>query len=115
MKNKAFSKLSIPEKEAKISSVLDSKTNGLLYAAELQRIAEALPLRQQYTVKLYRSNADYWHVLSGQKHPHPPDSHAEQPRRCFCRGHLECEGPCRYASAAHFYSALPGQERNKDL
>lgn len=64
MKNKAFSKLSIPEKEAKISSVLDSKTDGLLYAAELQRIAEALPLRQQYTVKLYRSNADYWHVLS---------------------------------------------------
>ena len=64
MKNKAFSKLSIPEKEAKISSVLDSKTNGLLYAAELQRIAEALPLRQQYTVKLYRSNADNWHVLS---------------------------------------------------
>jgi hypothetical protein len=64
MKNKAFSKLSIPEKEAKISSVLDSKTNGLLHAAELQRIAEALPLRQQYTVKLYRSNADYWHVLS---------------------------------------------------
>ena len=56
MKNKAFSKLSIPEKEAKISSVLDSKTDGLLYAAELQRIAEALPLRQQYTVKLYRSN-----------------------------------------------------------
>ncbi len=64
MKNKSFSKLSFSEKEAKLTAVLDLKTGGLLYSNELLQIADALPLKQQYTIRLYRSNAAYWEVLS---------------------------------------------------
>ena len=67
MKYKAFSKLSHTEKEAKITGALDRKTDGLLYTNELRQIASAVPLRQQYTIRLYRSSTEYWRMLSADR------------------------------------------------
>ncbi len=53
MKNKAFSKLSAEEKETKILGALDRKTEGLLLPKELLAIANAVPRKQQYTIRLY--------------------------------------------------------------
>lgn len=64
MKNKAFSKLSAEEKETKILGALDRKTEGLLLPKELLAIAKAVPQKQQYTIRLYQSNTEYWRVLS---------------------------------------------------
>ena len=64
MKNKAFSKLSAEEKETKILGALDRKTEGLLLPKELLAIANAVPRKQQYTIRLYQSNTEYWRVLS---------------------------------------------------
>jgi hypothetical protein len=64
MKNKAFSKLSAEEKETKILGALDRKTEGLLLPKELLAIAKAVPRKQQYTIRLYQSNTEYWRVLS---------------------------------------------------
>ena len=64
MKNKAFTKLSAEEKEAKILGALDRKTEGLLLPKELLAIANAVPRKQQYTIRLYQSNTEYWRVLS---------------------------------------------------
>ena len=64
MKNKAFTKLSAEEKETKILGALDRKTEGLLLPKELLAIAKAVPRKQQYTIRLYQSNTEYWRVLS---------------------------------------------------
>ena len=64
MKNKAFSKLSAEEKETKILGALVRKTEGLLLPKELLTIAKAVPRKQQYTIRLYQSNTEYWRVLS---------------------------------------------------
>ena len=64
MKNKAFTRLSAEEKEAKILGALDRKTEGLLLPKELLAIANAVPRKQQYTIRLYQSNTEYWRVLS---------------------------------------------------
>ena len=64
MRNKAFKKLSPAEKELKILGALDKKTDGLLLPHEHLGIARELPRHQQYTIQLYRSNTEYWRVLS---------------------------------------------------
>ena len=64
MKNKAFKKLTPAEKELKILGALDKKTEGLLLPKELLAIAGEIPRRHQYTIQLYRSNTEYWRVLS---------------------------------------------------
>lgn len=64
MKNKAFKKLSRPEREEKLRSAIERKTHGLLMPHELNAIAKALPLGQQYTLRCYQRDTDFWHVLS---------------------------------------------------
>lgn len=64
MKNKAFSKLSVPEREQKIYAALDRKTRGLLLPHELKSISGAVSLKQQYTLRFYRNDQEYWRVLS---------------------------------------------------
>ena len=64
MQNKAFKKLSPTEKELKILGALEKKTEGLLLPKELLAIAGEIPRRHQYTIQLYRSNTEYWRVLS---------------------------------------------------
>ena len=64
MKNKAFKKLTPADKELKILGALDKKTEGLLLPKELLAIAREIPRHHQYTIQFYRSNTEYWRVLS---------------------------------------------------
>ena len=115
MKNKAFSKLSAEEKETKILGALDRKTEGLLLPKELLAIANAVPQKQQYTIRLYQSNTEYWRVLSLDRHPHHPDPDPGTPAGCR-RGHHPKQGRSQgITSAPYLCAACADTERTYRL